>query len=358
MKCQLDREAITVVVKKVLPVMRQRNIPASPDNYFIWFEYVIGDNKELVEDINRIIKEGGIFSEEVNNALYQKYFGKDKGLKLIEDTQKILGEFLDEILYTNNFTSDYRNKLKGFTTQLEKVNDLEEVQKVVADMMLVTVEVIKASEQLKERLDETTSKSENLEKELEKAQLEILIDSLTEMYNRKAFDKKLCEFMDVFQKEKKFFSLIMIDIDHFKHFNDHYGHQLGDQVLKFMGSFLSKELKGKDFAARYGGEEFTILLMGTSVENAYTVADNLRKNLSGVQLKYVKTGQVLGKITISAGIAAIREGDTPESLVHRADKALYLAKQNGRNNVKTENDIFPQHNVPQTTNSSIIEFQK
>jgi diguanylate cyclase len=129
-------------------------------------------------------------------------------------------------------------------------------------------------------------------------------------------------------------------------------------VLKFMGSFLAKELKGKDFAARYGGEEFIILLLGTSVKNAYTVADNLRKNLSGVQLRYVKTGQVLGKITISAGVSTVRKSDTGESLVLRADNALYLAKQDGRNKVKTENDIPPDNEIPRNTNSSIIEFEK
>ena len=150
----------------------------------------------------------------------------------------------------------------------------------------------------------------------------------------------------------------MIDIDYFKRFNDQHGHLLGDQVLKFMGSLFSKELKGRDFVARYGGEEFVILLGTTSLENAFIVADKIRKSLDGIKLKYVKTGQVLGKVSISAGVAAIREDDTAESLLKRADDALYLAKQAGRNNVKSESDLPDRDGLKETMTPSMVEFLK
>jgi diguanylate cyclase len=360
---QIDKENIAVLANKALLEMSQRKIPLYPENYFIWFNYITGADKELETEINRIIEKGGQFSEEINFDLYRKYFSNDDSRsKIIDDAQKeiqrILKDVLDEILHTQTFTSDYRNKLEAFTVQLKEVRSLDEIHKIVADLMQVTVEVIQSSEQLKALLEETTNKSENLQKELEKAQHEVLIDPLTVLYNRKAFDRKLSTCMKAFQEEGATFSVVMIDIDYFKKFNDQYGHQLGDQVLKFMGTLLSKELKGRDFVARYGGEEFVILMENTSVENAYIVADKIRKGLECIQLKYAKTGQVVGKITISAGISAVREADTLESVVKRADNSLYLAKKNGRNNVKSELDLPQGHEHEETINPSMVEFLK
>jgi diguanylate cyclase len=360
---QIDKENVAVVAKKVLLLMTQRKIPLYPENYFVWFDYSTGASQELETDINRIIKAGGQFSEEVNFDLYRKYFSHDDSRsKIIDDAQKqiqsILKDVLDEILHTQDFTSDYRNKLEGFTVRLKEVRDLDELHKIVTGLVLDTVEVIQSSEQLKKLLEETTNKSENLQKELEKVQHEVLMDPLTVLYNRKAFDRKLSTCMKAFQEEGKTLSVVMIDIDYFKKFNDQYGHQLGDQVLKFMGTLLSKELKGRDFVARYGGEEFVILMENTSIENAFIVADKIRKVLEGIQLKYTKTGQIVGKITISAGISAVREGDTRESLVKRADDSLYFAKQNGRNNVKSELDLPPCHEPGETMNPSMVEFTK
>ena len=358
-----DKDTISLLAEKVLLLMSQRGIPLYPENYWVWFHYVMGVDKDLQKNIDLIIKDGGSFSEEINRELFKKHFGNVSGFKHIEDAQqkirKILKDVLDEILHTQNFTSDYRDKLNGFTRDLQRATDLDEIRQIVAHLMLATVDVIKASEQLKNRLAETTQKSEELQQELEKAQQEVLIDPLTKLYNRKAFDKKMMTYIRIFQQDGAIFSLAMIDIDYFKQFNDEHGHLLGDQVLKYFGSLLTKELKGKDFVARYGGEEFAILLAGTPVEYAFIVANNIRKALDGVQLKYVKTGQVLGKLTISAGVSAVRSGDTIESMVKRADDALYLAKECGRNAVKSEGDILPRRGGADVRiNPSQVEFRK
>jgi diguanylate cyclase len=358
---QIDKDAVMDVAKKVLRMMSERDIALYPENYWVWFDYSMGVNKELESDINRILQEDGHFSDEINNGIYLRHFGSNEpNLKVAEDAQKeiqkILREVLDEILHTQEFTSDYRDKLNEFTTELKEAKDLDAIHKIVSNLMLVTVAVIQSSEQLREHLTETTSRSENLQKELEKAQHEILIDPLTALYNRKAFDRKILTYMEAFQEAGNDFSLVLIDIDFFKCFNDQYGHLLGDQVLKFMGSLLSKELKGRDFVARYGGEEFIILMESTPLDNAVIVADKLRKSLDGIRLKYVKTGQALGKISISAGVSMVRENDTVESLLKRADDALYLAKQSGRNNVKSELDLPRGKHLKEIVMPSTVEF--
>lgn len=363
MRYPIDKDTVMAVAKKALLLMSQHEIPLNPENYWVWFDYAMGVNRELEDDINRIIQEGGRFSDEINNGIYLGHFGSNEpNLKVVEDAQKeiqrILRDVLDEILHTQNFTSDYRDKLTGFTMELKDARDMGAIHRIVSDLMQVTVEVIQASEQLKEHLTETTSKSENLQKELEKAQHEILIDPLTTLYNRKAFDRKISNYLKAFQESGSDFSLVLIDIDFFKRFNDQHGHLLGDQVLMFMGSLLSRELKGRDFVARYGGEEFVILMERTSLENACIVADKIRRSLDGIQLKYVKTGEALGKISISAGVSVVRENDTVESLLKRADDALYLAKRSGRNNVKSELDLPLAKDLKETIAPSMVEFLK
>jgi diguanylate cyclase len=196
-----------------------------------------------------------------------------------------------------------------------------------------------SSRQLNQQLEAATSQIETLSKQLEETQREVLLDGLTGLNNRKAFDKKIKELCEKADRNEGLFSVIMLDIDYFKKFNDRYGHQVGDEVLRIVGSHLKENLKGKDFPSRYGGEEFIVLLVDTSLDKATIFADQIRNSISKKGLKIKKTGQSLGTITVSLGVSEIRPGDTPESVVERADSALYLAKDSGRNNVKSEKDL-------------------
>jgi diguanylate cyclase len=362
MRDKIDKNTVYNVSRKVLMLMSQMDIPLYPENYLLWFDYVTGINKELQKDINDILKTGKPFTDEISGELYNKHFQKEERLKLVQDAQreiqKILKEVLDEILNTQHLTSGYRDKLQEFANQLNAVKDLNEIHQIVADMMVTTIKMVEASDQLREHLTITTTRSQKLQQELEKAQQEILVDPLTLLFNRKAFDQKIETYMQAFAADGQVFSVIMVDIDAFKQFNDQHGHLVGDQVLKFLGSLLTKELKGKDFVARYGGEEFIILLENTYLANATIVANNIRHSLDGVKLKYVKTGEVLGNITVSAGVGTVCAGDTAMSLIKRVDTALYLAKQSGRNTVKTEQDLVLHREKSKVVDPTLVEFRK
>jgi diguanylate cyclase len=133
--------------------------------------------------------------------------------------------------------------------------------------------------------------------------------------------------------------LLMLDIDHFKSFNDTWGHQTGDQVLRLVAMTLRSNIKGKDIAARYGGEEFAAVLPQTDLEGAIIVADNIRKAIQAKELLKRSTNEKLGRITASFGVALFRHGDTAASIIERADRCLYAAKHAGRNRVMSENDL-------------------
>ena len=130
----------------------------------------------------------------------------------------------------------------------------------------------------------------------------------------------------------------MTDVDHFKHFNDSYGHLTGDQVLRLVAMSVKQNVKGQDIAARYGGEEFAVVLPNTVLRSAITVAEHIRRAVMTKELMKRSTGENLGRITVSIGVAALRPGETPQALIERADGCLYAAKRAGRNRVISEAD--------------------
>ena len=195
--------------------MPQRRIPITPENYLIWFDYFSGSNHELIRDVDHIINHGGRFSDEINADLYRKHFDGDSRRRYFEDghreIQIILKEILSKILDTHNLTSEYQSRLRDFAQQLETVSDLDGVRRVMDKLVSSTVEMIKSAEQFKEELQEKTKVSEELKKALDKANEEMLIDPLTKLYNRRAFDQKMEECINTFHNEGTVFSVVMMD---------------------------------------------------------------------------------------------------------------------------------------------------
>jgi len=339
----VDLETTAEIVKKILPKMGEFKVPITPQNYRVWFEYYSGTNKELLEEINSIIEARRKFTPELNRYLYTKYFGDDHNKEMLREVQaktiNVLKNFLEQVLATTNTTSDYGNKLEKYSEQLSKAEDLSEIQEILENMIRETSHMVESTRDLHSKLQEASNQVEMLREELAKTAEEAKRDALTGLHNRKAFDEEIAKLYKRYKDKGEIFSLIFVDIDHFKRFNDQFGHKVGDKVLQVVANTLNYTLKGKDFVGRYGGEEFVVLLPLTELDNACLVAEQIRENISIKRLRVTKTGENLGTITVSAGVSQINESDTIESLVERADKALYLAKNSGRNNVKSEKDL-------------------
>jgi len=177
-----------------------------------------------------------------------------------------------------------------------------------------------------------------LQENLEAVRTESLTDPLTQLANRKFFDTTLEKAIaETFERNEPL-SLMLTDIDHFKAFNDNFGHLTGDQVLRLVAMAVRHNVKGKDTAARYGGEEFAVILPNTVLRAAVTVAEHIRRAVMAKELMKRSTGEHLGRITISIGVATVRAGDTGQSLIERADTCMYAAKRHGRNRVMCEAD--------------------
>jgi len=335
-------KTVAEIAKKIIVNSTERSIPLTPENYYVWFEYFLGFNKELQDAIDAIIGAKEHFSEKINRELYNDFINQNN-FEVLEEIQKesykIFQNILRASLSTNSAASTYSGKMEGYYQQLNDTQELTHIQKLLEAIIKDTHDMAVSSYELNQKLDQATAQIQALSKQLEETKREVLLDGLTGLNNRKAFDRKIEALCEQFDQNVDFFSVIMLDIDYFKKFNDQHGHQTGDAVLSIVGGLLKQCVKGKDFPSRYGGEEFIILLPGTKLNGAQVVAEQIRETISSKKFKNTQTGQKLGNITVSIGVAEIRQGDTAITLVERADASLYLAKENGRNNVKSETDL-------------------
>ncbi len=159
------------------------------------------------------------------------------------------------------------------------------------------------------------------------------IDPLTGVSNRAAFDKAVEQECDLAQRHDNALTLMMLDIDHFKQINDNYGHIVGDHALKSFADCISECVRKSDAMFRYGGEEFAIILRNTQLDGAALLADRMRKKIEDMDFNYEAVDLT---ITVSIGVTQFRKDETGNSLIERADKLLYEAKQDGRNCIKAE----------------------
>jgi diguanylate cyclase len=210
------------------------------------------------------------------------------------------------------------------------------VRELIDDLLVETQRVAERNRQLEDRLGRTADEVSELKQNLESVQREALTDALTGIPNRKSFDMRLREAARDAMEHGEPLSLLIGDIDHFKHFNDTFGHQIGDQVLRLVAKTLTDSVKGRDTPARYGGEEFAIILPQTRILEAQVVAEQIRVGLSRRRLVGRDKRGEYGSVTLSFGAAQYRAGETLMALVERADTALYRAKRQGRNRVEIE----------------------
>ena len=315
---------------------------AIPRNYEIWYVYATGHNPSLSKIINETLARNGKLTEADLEQIYDTYLSHIKTTDRIDKVgARVIGEIDDVMRLVTaalGTSQSYETTLTEATEKLSSAQTALQIKAVVETLVKSTSEMRETNKALEERLTLSKSEISNLQQSLEAIRAESLTDPLTGLGNRKYFDRMIEAEVQNALTSNQPLSLLMFDIDHFKSFNDSYGHLTGDQVLRLVGMSLKQTIKGQDITARYGGEEFAVVLPNTALRQALTVADHIRRAVMAKELKKKSTGEILGRVTISVGVSMLKPGDDTDSLIERADACLYAAKRAGRHRVICEAD--------------------
>ena len=337
-----EHERSMAFAEIALGQIRALRQPATPRHFEIWYTYATGYNPTLNQKINEILTRNGTLSDADVNQIYEAHVSANRFTDRIDDVgSQVMGEIEQVMAMIGTAAgnaSSYTESLVDVTKKLGVAADERAVRGIVESLVTATRQMEMNNQVLEERLTASKQEITELQQSLEAVRSESLTDPLTSLSNRKFFDEALVKAVAAARAKDEPLSLLMTDIDHFKKFNDSFGHLTGDQVLRLVAVSAKQNVKGQDIAARYGGEDFAIVLPNTVLKSAITVADQIRRAVMTKELMKRSTGEHLGRITISIGVALFSKGETSQSLIQRADDCLYAAKRNGRNRVICETD--------------------
>lgn len=335
--------------ESALDHLKVNAVPAFPRNYELWYTYSAGFNHVLNRAVNAILRERGKISNEEVQSLYDQHLSPHRlGVRIEEVGGRVADEIneLEQLVESAvRATSSYGVSLEEAHADLGATQDADQLQTIVSRLIASTRTVEAQNRRLEAQLTESKKELDSLQSSLEAIRYESLTDQLTTLANRKHFDQSLERALYEARDTGQPLSLLLGDIDHFKRFNDTFGHQTGDQVLRLVALSLKQNVKGQDIACRYGGEEFAVILPRTSLNSARVVGEHIRQAVAAKELIKRSTGENLGRVTISIGISSYHPDDSDLSLIDRADSCLYSAKNSGRNRVVIETDPVVRRDV-------------
>lgn len=331
------------LLDSAVTAMRSLGIKPTPPAYTIFYTHVSGERPQLSEEIHRIKLAGETFTPTRIAELYERFFGAEQeGLAAYEasrNVERLLSVVHEALSAAGDTTTSHGERISALHDELGRQEKVTEIRKVVAGILSETARMRMSINKLERRVVHSAAEIAELRDNLEQAQREANADPLTGIANRKMLEFELKRSAKEAAGGDKPFSVLMVDVDEFKQFNDEYGHQIGDHALKLVARTLAQGIKRRDLAARFGGEEFSVVLVETPLDGAIKLAENLRARIETTKLESEGVSHGVRPVTISIGVAQYREDEPLKRLVGRADRALYRAKEQGRNRVVSERDI-------------------
>jgi diguanylate cyclase len=265
------------------------------------------------------LDEVGQFVAEQNRSQSQSQASSDTLNVQLADEMRAMGESVDSAGDLLQIRRQVRSRLDSIDLHLQEFRQREAT---------LSSAVRERNEQMRARIVELEGEAKRLQHQLKDEQRLATLDALTKIPNRLAYEKRVAEELTRWQRFKQSTCLAVWDVDHFKRINDTYGHRAGDRVLRAVAECLASRIRATDFVARYGGEEFVMILPGTPLDGAMRLVEAMRAAICGIGFHF--RGAPVS-ITISSGVTALAAGDSPGAVFDRADKALYQAKESGRN---------------------------
>ena len=331
-----DFKKSTANLKKAVPLMMQNHVAATPANYALWYTYVDNAIPEMNQELDDIIENYGLCPPAAGKQLYDSFVASRSETDMKElkaNVEVLVNQVASSMTDTLSDTSHFSDVIDKSFENLERFEDqamsIEDVTKVVRQLISESKEIRNSTSFLNTQLETAANEIQRLKEQLAEVQQDALFDGLTSLYNRRSFDNDI----SVLCEAEQTMCLILADVDHFKNLNDTYGHLFGDAVLKGIAKRFQLSSRDGIHAYRYGGEEFAFIVPNKQLRIARQFADSLRRSVEKLSVKDRRSGESIGSITASFGVAELQPGESPEALIERVDKLLYEAKQLGRNRV-------------------------
>ena len=341
-------EQILALGKRTLELLQRHSALPSPENYELWFGYAAQGDRNLMHALDQAVKDGKASDLEYARLLHARFFAK-VSTEDFEEVGTQLNAEMDKLAQAlegaGTDTAAYGRTLKSASDELDSAQLLPPIKAMLRKVTLATHAMETRNKALETQLQSSMGEVEAMRTRMETVRKESLSDALTGLANRRCFDERIRQAIAEATSENKPLSIAMGDVDHFKKFNDTWGHATGDQVLRLVAQCFKTNVKGRDTAARYGGEEFVVVLPETPLASAAIVAQQIRKSVESKKIVNRVSGETLGSITLSLGVAQFAPGESIADLVNRADACLYAAKHAGRNRVLSERELVKDGQV-------------
>lgn len=310
------------------------DLDLTPVNFSVALDYLTGASIGVEKAIRAVLMERG----KITNSWIEAIIAQQRADEITaESLASMLDKVEENLGQVTGLMHESRSSAKDYGAALQEqakgLADGEEAEPILARLVSLTRSMVEKSRQVETQLRENQKETLALKSSLQNARRAAEHDHLTGLPNRRAFEAVLREELQLAIDNGEQLSVAFCDIDHFKHINDAHGHETGDRVLKFVAELLSKVSNDRCHVARHGGEEFVMLFRGKTAAETCSAVDGVREDLSTRSLVNRSNGERMEKVSFSAGVANVLAYEDPRAALKAADRALYLAKEHGRNRV-------------------------
>lgn len=338
---EADFDYASAMAGRALQLMAEHNVPATPQNFEVWFTFARGTLPALNKTINILLASKRPLDAETNRSLFLNYIGAPtdwdaKHGQISSDLHKVLREAQD-FLASN--LSDNRKQVEDLDAVAAQIQESSDPRTIVQALMQELSKSVARASALEAQFSASLNELDNIRDKLIQTEERAKIDPLTGLANRLALAEFIRRSQMNAMETGEPLSVFLTDIDHFKKFNDKFGHQFGDEVLRLISHVLRNGLRKGDLAVRYGGEELLGILPNADLGVCFSVAERIRDTISRRYIRRRATGELLAGVTVSIGVAQFVPGEPLGELIARCDRALYAAKRGGRNRTVTERDL-------------------
>ena len=337
LETELRTHASYDTAHRAIETLRDVAVWPTPINYELSLHVVSDPTGPLARAVRQLIADGALHSDDFSDKLAKDFLPRLNLQNEICEAGDALAHELDRVgrgisaALTSN--AQVSRAMTAADAGLSSVGTLADARAYLLAAKAAIHAADARGHELKGQLDASAAEVARLRRLMERGRREAMTDPLTHLPNRRAFDREIGRACADSDADTTPLILVMMDIDHFKRVNDTWGHQTGDQVIRFVGSILKAFGVPPRMPARYGGEEFALIMPRERLERAMRELDDMRLTVSRRMLRLKTTNEELGRVTLSFGVAQREPGEAASALIGRADAALYAAKRAGRNTI-------------------------